>query len=356
MRNPYKELELDPENEDIPQNHESDPENKDIPQIRVDSKEKDIPQNPVHLQNIAVVGAEKVGKTKLVHSLIRIDDFNKEYRPTVGATEVILKENNVVLSFQDCSGAAKYQRFIPLYLRKADQVLLTYDVNQHETLEALIPYIEMVKKSERAEDTKLILVGILKNRDSDPVVTQEAAAAFAGKHDLNACFQVFSYEPGGSDELRQHLIQPATLDYTPDEEDFLERKKIVDEQLRIFKQSAENEPKEAVKKSMLIIAAHLEKGLELNNANHFFYNIEEVLQEELRTLQYTDTSLYTSALNLILLTFACCTIIGMPALWLSGVLEKNAKDKGNPLLFADKGQKQQTEIIIAKTVNLFKKS
>ncbi len=322
---------------------------------KLDFEPADIPENPLHRQKIAVVGAEGVGKTQLVNSLMRIEDFDDEYHPTIGANQVILNEDNIVLFILDCSGSEKYSRLMSLYLRSVNQVLLTYDVHDQASLEALIPYIESVRKSDRAKDIKLILVGVLKDFYVEPVVTQAIAADFAAQHDLKAHFQVSSIVPEGTDALRRHLIKAETLDLRPDEEDFLERKKVVEEQLRIFKESAANESKEEVRKSIRVIANYLEKGLQSDNPNHYFFNMEEVLQEQLRTLQYTNASLYTSALNVILLTFACCTVFGMGALWLSGLLEKNAKEKGNPLLFADKGQKQQTEILMAKTVNLFKK-
>ncbi|EKM60314.1 uncharacterized protein PHACADRAFT_50904, partial [Phanerochaete carnosa HHB-10118-sp] len=92
---------------------------------------------------LVVVGASGVGKTSLRNQYVS-GRFTTGYRATIGAdfiTKSVPHHGNpdelVTLQIWDTAGQERFSSLSSAFFRGADAVLLMFDVNQPQTLEAL---------------------------------------------------------------------------------------------------------------------------------------------------------------------------------------------------------------------------
>lgn len=75
----------------------------------------------------------------------------------------------------------------------------------------------------------------------------------------------------------------------------------------------------------------------------FSVDDRETLTDNLRTLQFTSKSLFNTAINAVIATVLCCSLVGVLALWLTGAFDKKKTVNGSPFAFFAFGEKQQVE-------------
>ena len=116
-----------------------------------------------------------------------------------------------------------------------------------------------------------------------------------------------------------------------------------------FRALADQHSTESIKKAMVSIANILETGLDNPAPETYFRGQQCYLKQHLATLGRTSSSLCNSALNLIVLVLACCSVIGISILWGTGQLEANKTTKGSAFMFFAFGERQQAEVLIRET-------
>lgn len=112
---------------------------------------------------------------------------------------------------------------------------------------------------------------------------------------------------------------------------------------------------EAIGRAIEKLCNILENGLVKQDPTAYFSEQQDLIKEYLETIQYSNTSLMTSALNVIATVLVCCATVstlGLAHLWLSGVLKQNYVTKGDHFLFSTKGEKQQAKELIHQIEHL----
>lgn len=97
-------------------------------------------------------------------------------------------------------------------------------------------------------------------------------------------------------------------------------------------------------KALKEIVACLEGGLTEVNQQAYFDAKKDLLRRNLMTLQRT--SVYNTAINVILTVLAVCSVVGITALWLSGKLHSNLEKNGSMFAFSVTGDKQKAQQVI----------
>ncbi len=69
----------------------------------------------------------------------------------------------------------------------------------------------------------------------------------------------------------------------------------------------------------------------------------KTLTENLRTLQFTSKSLFNTAINAVIATVLCCSLVGVVGLWLTGAFDKKKTVNGSAFAFFAFGEKQHAE-------------
>ena len=95
--------------------------------------------------NLIICGETKVGKTSLANRLID-NSFNEEQSSTLVAKtslkEITLEDEDVIIRFEivDTSGQQKYRAMNKLFYRRAEVVILIYDITSKQTFEEIKGY------------------------------------------------------------------------------------------------------------------------------------------------------------------------------------------------------------------------
>lgn len=83
---------------------------------------------------IAICGASQVGKTCLYRYLLQKEQDNEKYYPTMGVNCETMVTNGTSMIYYDFSGDAAYHKMTLSHVKKADLLLLVYDIYEKNTL------------------------------------------------------------------------------------------------------------------------------------------------------------------------------------------------------------------------------
>ena len=153
------------------------------------------------LAKVLVAGANNVGKTSLVNSLV-FEGFT-DVTPTIGVNfaskEVSVENGSVRLMLWDLGGQPRFRDVVAGYFKGSRVALAVYDANRYFSLERLTDWVERVR--DNAPDCQLIFVGnkIDERRDGGGV-TLEDGREFASKYGA-ACVEVSAKTGEGISEL-----------------------------------------------------------------------------------------------------------------------------------------------------------
>eukprot|EP01060_Flectonema_neradi_P004235 TRINITY_DN12765_c0_g1_i1.p1 TRINITY_DN12765_c0_g1~~TRINITY_DN12765_c0_g1_i1.p1 ORF type:complete len:198 (+),score=23.79 TRINITY_DN12765_c0_g1_i1:78-671(+) len=97
---------------------------------------------------VVMVGDISVGKTSIV-TRFTSNKFSENVSQTIGASclfrELDVEGTPVKFSVWDTAGQEIYHSMVPVYFRQAAGVILTYDVSNKSTLQAVHKWIEQIK-------------------------------------------------------------------------------------------------------------------------------------------------------------------------------------------------------------------
>ncbi|HVT62168.1 MAG TPA: hypothetical protein VHD33_01610 [Legionellaceae bacterium] len=82
------------------------------------------------------------------------------------------------------------------------------------------------------------------------------------------------------------------------------------------------------------------------NVTAYFEEHQKDLSNALKILQKTKASYFNSMVNLIATTFLLLSVVGLPLLWITGVLKNNYEKTGHALMFMASGDKQRAQVLI----------
>jgi Ras-related protein Rab-6A len=111
---------------------------------------------------VVFIGNPTAGKTSLLNRICN-DKFLPNYDSTIGVDffnkTIFYNESIFKLQLWDSAGQEKYRSLIPSYIRGASIIYLVYDINHHESFDAIINWLGFVTQYINKEQVKLILIG-----------------------------------------------------------------------------------------------------------------------------------------------------------------------------------------------------
>ena len=137
------------------------------------------------LAKVLVAGANNVGKTSLVNSLV-FEGFT-DVKPTIGvnfAQKVCHGDAGPVnLSIWDLSGHERFRCLMPRFCQGATGVALVFDLTTPESLETASQWLDFIKSWNSSNDQMaLVLAG--NKLDLSPVIELEAIHEFCIRHQI----------------------------------------------------------------------------------------------------------------------------------------------------------------------------
>ncbi|NXO28378.1 RAB44 protein, partial [Cisticola juncidis] len=117
------------------------------------------PLDPEHLYNVLFVGDSHVGKTSFLHRL-HADTFNPHLSATVGMDyqikNLVVDNKCFALRLWDSAGQERYRSVTRQFFRKADGVVLMYDITSEPSFSDVRYWLGCVQ--EAAEDGVAVLL------------------------------------------------------------------------------------------------------------------------------------------------------------------------------------------------------
>ena len=156
---------------------------------------------------IAIIGNQHVGKTTIL-SRYKYETTDDSYAPTVGidflTKNVFLEDKTIRLIMWDTAGQERFKSLIPSYLKNANCVILTYDITERSSFNALGKWLSDVKDNV-VEGTFIILCGNKIDLNNKRVITKEEGEKFA--KDNNIAFAETSASTGqGINEMFNTIL------------------------------------------------------------------------------------------------------------------------------------------------------
>ena len=156
---------------------------------------------------IAIIGNQHVGKTTIL-SRYKYETTDDTYAPTVGidfiTKNVFLEDKTIRLIMWDTAGQERFKSLIPSYLKNANCVILTYDITEKSSFNALGKWLSDAKDNV-VEGTFIILCGNKIDLNNKRVITKEEGEKFAKEN--NIAFAETSATTGqGSNELFNTIL------------------------------------------------------------------------------------------------------------------------------------------------------
>jgi len=134
---------------------------------------------------VVFIGNPTAGKTSLLNRICH-DKFIQNYDSTIGVDfftkTVFYNESIFKIQLWDSAGQEKYRALIPSYIRGASIIFLIYDLNHHESFDAINNWLGFVNQYTNKEQVKIILVG--NKKDLERKVKYEEGQNLAKKEGM----------------------------------------------------------------------------------------------------------------------------------------------------------------------------
>jgi small GTP-binding protein len=204
---------------------------------------------------IVFIGNPTAGKTSLLNRICN-DKFQNDYDSTIGVDfftkTVFYNETIFKLQLWDSAGQEKYRALIPSYIRGASIIFIIYDINHHETFEAVNNWLGFVNQYTNKQQVKLVLVG--NKIDLERKVTIEdgqnlakkegmlffETSAKTGKGVIEMFFTSFSLidffndkRVNNNDNLVKDLIEQNIRPVRPNENDIISKNELIEKKSNI---------------------------------------------------------------------------------------------------------------------------
>ncbi|XP_027753208.1 ras-related protein Rab-44 [Empidonax traillii] len=144
------------------------------------------PLDPDHLYNVLFVGDSHVGKTSFLYRL-HADSFNPNLTATVGLDyrikNLVVDNKRFALRLWDSAGQERYHSMTKQFFRKADGVVLMYDITSQYSFSDVRYWLSCIQ--EAAEDgVAVLLLGNKTDRAAERQVPVKEGECLAKEHQL----------------------------------------------------------------------------------------------------------------------------------------------------------------------------
>ncbi|CAH1251023.1 CRACR2A [Branchiostoma lanceolatum] len=110
---------------------------------------------------VVFVGDSGVGKSTFIYRVCH-DDYKATFSSTIGVDfhlkTVVAKNQKITMQLWDTAGQERFRSITKSYFRKADGVIIMYDVSAESTFTSIRSWMESIQEG-TSEDTVLMLVG-----------------------------------------------------------------------------------------------------------------------------------------------------------------------------------------------------
>ena len=135
---------------------------------------------------LALLGDSAVGKTSIISTFLNYE-FNEDFISTIGwdkRKKTIKLENgkNIDLSIWDTAGQERFHSIALKVIRKAQGIIVVFDLTKKETFESVVNWLEIIK--ENFNEVTIVLFGNKCDCESSRQVTTEEATQFAHKKNM----------------------------------------------------------------------------------------------------------------------------------------------------------------------------
>ena len=134
---------------------------------------------------ILFIGNSHVGKTSLLNRYSD-DVYVDRFTSTIGTDFKIKVNNGITLQLWDTAGQERFKTITSVYYRKADGIIIVYDVTCLKSFESIENWIEIIAKNTDVMKTNIMLLGN-KSEHSNALIRQvkfEIAEKFAKNHNM----------------------------------------------------------------------------------------------------------------------------------------------------------------------------
>ncbi|XP_068611338.1 EF-hand calcium-binding domain-containing protein 4B [Brachionichthys hirsutus] len=166
------------------------------------------PFAPDRLFKVVLVGNSSVGKTSLLRSFCE-GRFHPSTTATVGIDYSVktLSMDNIQVAMQlwDTAGQERYRSITKQFFRKADGVVVIYDVTQQDSFRAVKPWINNVQDA-AGKGIQILLLGNKMDIDGDRQVSFKEAEQLAHENKV-MFFEVSAYTGKNVTKSLKHLAR-----------------------------------------------------------------------------------------------------------------------------------------------------
>ncbi|XP_041819896.1 EF-hand calcium-binding domain-containing protein 4B isoform X2 [Chelmon rostratus] len=163
---------------------------------------------PDRLFKVVLVGNSSVGKTSLLRSFCE-GHFHPSTTATVGidysVKTLTLDNMQVAMQLWDTAGQERYRSITKQFFRKADGVVVMYDVTVAESFKAVQPWLTNVQEA-AGEGIPILLLGNKMDMDGDREVSFKEAEQLAYENKV-MFFEVSAYTAKNVTESLTHLAR-----------------------------------------------------------------------------------------------------------------------------------------------------
>ncbi|KAM4570025.1 EF-hand calcium-binding domain-containing protein 4B isoform 2-T2 [Odontesthes bonariensis] len=163
---------------------------------------------PDRLFKVVLVGNSSVGKTSLLRSFCE-GRFHPSTTATVGidySVKTITVDNmQIAMQLWDTAGQERYRSITKQFFRKADGVVVMYDVTVEESFKAVHPWIINVQEA-AGEGIPILLIGNKMDMEREREVSFKDAEQLAFENKV-MCFEVSAYTGKNVTESLTHLAK-----------------------------------------------------------------------------------------------------------------------------------------------------
>uniref|UniRef100_A0AAX7SWL3 EF-hand domain-containing protein n=1 Tax=Astatotilapia calliptera TaxID=8154 RepID=A0AAX7SWL3_ASTCA len=163
---------------------------------------------PDRLFKVVLVGNSSVGKTSLLRSFCE-GRFHPSTTATVGidysVKTLTLDNMQVAMQLWDTAGQERYRSITKQFFRKADGVVVMYDVTVEESFKAVWPWLTNVQEA-AGEGIPILLLGNKMDMDEDREVSFKEAEQLAYENKV-MFFEVSAYTGKNVTESLTHLAR-----------------------------------------------------------------------------------------------------------------------------------------------------
>ena len=155
---------------------------------------------------ILTLGYTDVGKTSILLRFTK-NKFHEKYVSTIGIdfkSRFLTLGNNTIVKVvvYDTAGQEKYKGLIKSFYKKANGILLTFDLSNKDSFDRLDFWVQELKEYTGLQDLYIVLVGNKNDKTEERKVSYEEAKKYAEENNFEGYYEVSAKsKEGGINDL-----------------------------------------------------------------------------------------------------------------------------------------------------------